>query len=673
MKASIESKILSESIEKISEDIALYEEQCSNDTDLYTYKTLYFEFEERWEMALQYAKKAVQAQPYVSDVHYNLGYLYQVQGYLFEAYEQYCIAKELCLGGNSGSFSLDELDILIRDVLQQILEEQKGSEESSIQRKRWIDYMSIQNRLLWEVRSPSFHNGSDIIGQEYMDYPHLTKSYIGIAGLQSAKHFGYGGFSLNTLNELVEIQRVSDETTYYKTKLTEECFLPLLMSKRSGLIFKINGQSIPVLYTSPLQFVNYRIPKGDLEIFSQQDLFRVGQPVPIGHDEKRKRIVLNIFVDGLSQTVLDNHLSELMPHTCRFFEKGMICKNVHTAGDWTFPSIASIMTGQTLPTHKMLHSKLLRKIDPDTPLISEYFQAAGYNTTKIGGNWRIAPNYGYGRGFNRVFYQHMYEGLTAEKVISMAEEQMYCMRDTDQYIWMELGELHLIADELNMAPLISEFPITEITETQGKINSVKQNYDEAKIRYYKQQIMYLDRRLAGLYQYIEEHYSEEEIVVSLFADHGQGYLIPPDHEFLCDERTNIAFMTRGSGIEGQSEELISSCDYAPVMCRLAGIPFNYDVTDAHLPKTYGNDDEREFVVTESIHVGDPYQIILNGKDFTFYLKGTENVTSECRVPLDEYTVTFFDKKGEVIDDIERKQRLTQWCLKHIAPCVLYKN
>lgn len=105
---------------------------------------------------------------------------------------------------------------------------------------------------------------------------------------------------------------------------------------------------------------------------------------------------------------------------------------------------------------------------------------AGYNTTKIGGNWRIAPNYGYARGMNRVHYQHMYEGFPIEKVVSEVEEQIHTMRETDQFIWMEIGELHLIADEYNVAPLQEQFMIWENDNINGKINSVKQEYDETK-------------------------------------------------------------------------------------------------------------------------------------------------------------------------------------------------
>ena len=90
--------------------------------------------------------------------------------------------------------------------------------------------------------------------------------------------------------------------------------------------------------------------------------------------------------------------------------------------------------------------------------------------------------------------------------------------------------------------------IWENDNTKGKINSVKQEYDETKRKYYLKQIEYVDRKLAGLYQYIENNYEENEIVITLFADHGQGFLVRPEEEFLCDERTKIAFMTKGGGV-----------------------------------------------------------------------------------------------------------------------------
>lgn len=262
---------------------------------------------------------------------------------------------------------------------------------------------------------------------------------------------------------------------------------------------------------------------------------------------------------------------------------------------------------------------------------------------------------------------------STEKIVSDTIEQMHRMRETDQYIWLETGELHKIADGLDLGFLMSEILISDIREITAGENSVKQAYDEMKIKYYIQRMASVDRKLAALFQYIEEHYLEDEILISLFADHGQGYLVRTEEEFLGPGRSKVAFMVRGNRLQGQSEELISTCDYPAILCKMAGIPFQYDGTDAHLPLTFGGTEEREYAISESIHVNDPYYISLKGKDFDFYLESKEPVTSECRIPLKEYTVKLLDKSGNELHDMENIMKCRDVCLEHIAPCVIFDN
>lgn len=602
---------------------------------------------EKKEEALQVAIVQEKRTPYVADVHCDLAYMYQVQKQWVKAYEEYSIARELNIGGNTGNISIEQIDMQKENVLKQAAEElDSATKEEILTKKHFIDYMVIQEELNWQVSNSVFHNErSTIIGKEYVDYLNLPKMFLGISGLQSACRLLINSLSKDTITEKAELQRASDETNVFETTLEQESFVSIILPSKEILSFETENEKADIYYSSPLQYVNYRVPKGHMRIVSQNTPLRIGEITPIVHNDKRKRLVLSIFADGLSQTVLEKNFEKLMPHTYKFFKKGMVCENTRTAGDWTFPSVASIVTGQTMANHKMLHSKLLRKLDIDTPILYEYFKNAGYNTTKIGGNWRVAPNYGYARGMNRVYYHHMYEGYSAERVI---------------------------ADELNMAPIQSEFMVWENGILNEKFNSVKQKYDETKKKYYLKQIEYLDRRLAGLFQYIEEQYKEDEIIVSLFADHGQGYLVKPEDEFLSDGRTKVAFMFRGNGVSGHTEEIMSTCDYSAILCKLAGIEYNYANTDAHLPVTFGGEQEREFSVTESIHVGDPYQIVLNGKDFYFYLKGKEDVTSECLVPLEQYEMMLYDGNGNAVNDTGKMSYYEKWCLKHIESCVISK-
>lgn len=674
MNGKIEQLIMNGKYQEAWIVIAEYEKEYPLDADMDTYRVLCLNNAGEHQMALQYAYRAVQNQPYVADAHCNCGYAFELCENYFQAYEQYAVAKELALGGNPIGVPIEKIEESMQQILNIIMNRAQLGETDDIETdKRWINYIANMDRINWGIRRPVFHDGTNMIAQKYNDYPDLPEMFAGITGMQSAYHMIRNKLYVNTIMEETDLQRTYAMGSNIEIESDTECFVPLIMDGPGRLCVQTEKKQAEIEYNSPLQYIKYRVPKGKVLISSEDREFRLGEMVPIIHDRKRKPLILNIFVDGLSQTVLENHMEMLMPNTYRFFREGMICTNAHTAGDWTFPSIASIVTGQTMANHKMLHSKLLRKIDAETPILFEYFKNAGYNTTKIGGNWRIAPNYGYARGMNRVHYQHMYEGFPIEKVVSEVEEQIHTMRETDQFIWMEIGELHLIADEYNIAPLQGQFMIWENDNTKGKINSVKQEYDETKRKYYLKQIEYVDRKLAGLYQYIENNFEENEIVITLFADHGQGYLVRPEEEFLCDERTKIAFMTKGGGVSGKTEELISACDYTPIICKLAGIEYNYENTDASLPVVYGGEKEREFTVTESIHVGDPYQILLNGRDFTFYLKGIEKVTSECRVPLDTYEVKLSDKNGNILHDKDKINYYTKWCLDHIGSCRIYNN
>lgn len=71
-------------------------------------------------------------------------------------------------------------------------------------------------------------------------------------------------------------------------------------------------------------------------------------------------------------------------------------------------------------------------------------------------------------------------------------------------------------------------------EDVGK-TSVKQNYSWGKSQRYKKTIQYFDMLFGFLYNYIEKNYKDDEIVISLFADHGQGYLVPMINIF-CQRR-----------------------------------------------------------------------------------------------------------------------------------------
>ncbi len=673
MRRQIEALIEKEEFENAYMEIERYERLCPKDADLAVYKFLYHVYTGEYEAALEYARKAVKLMPYSADVHYNYATALQLFERWEEAYEQLGIAWQLAKCKNPCNLDTRELEQQMKETAKQIAIRHVSISADHIEWvQNWAKYLKFKENIGFDILSSIFNSNYPIVAEEYRDYVELPPLYVAVAGEEKSFWLRDRPLEKEIRDKIIEVQRVSQMTKEASIQTEEDCFLPIVMEQRALLKVECNGQNTEVPYTQPYQYVNYRIPKGKTALSSGIP-FRLGEAVPIEHSRDRKRLVLSIFVDGLSQLALSEKFPEYMPHTYEFFKKGMICTNSYSAGDWTYPSVASLVTGQTPAEHRMLHPKLLRKLEADIPILYEYFKKAGYNTTKISGDWRGTPNYGYARGMNRVFYGNYYYVYSTEKIVSDTIEQMHRMRETDQYIWLETGELHKIADGLDLGFLMSEIPISDIREITAGENSVKQAYDEMKIKYYIQRMASVDRKLAALFQYIEEHYSEDEILISLFADHGQGYLVRTEEEFLGPGRSKVAFMVRGNRLQGQSEELISTCDYPAILCKMAGIPFQYDGTDAHLPLTFGGTEEREYAISESIHVNDPYYISLKGKDFDFYLESKEPVTSECRIPLKEYTVKLLDKSGNELHDMENIIKCRDVCLEHIAPCVIFDN
>ena len=53
------------------------------------------------------------------------------------------------------------------------------------------------------------------------------------------------------------------------------------------------------------------------------------------------------------------------------------------------------------------------------------------------------------------------------------------------------------------------------------------------------------------------------------------------------------------------------------------------------------------------------------------MSGIEPTTIECRVPLKVFNTKLLDEVGNEIEDDERKEKYTKYCLKHVGECMVY--
>lgn len=448
-----------------------------------------------------------------------------------------------------------------------------------------------------------------------------------------------------------------------------------LMPLSKNQQFTIGTQSVTINPTLrlPNRYYYYLFEKGDYAAITSQQEFAVGEFWPLVQKGSRPRLILNLFVDGLAKKITEQYgFAQCMPYTYKFFSKGTICQNAYTNAEWTQPSVASFFSGRRLTEHRMFHPEYSSENLYQMELFPEILEREGYLCAKIDGDWRSTPIMGYAKGMKRVLFQPSVMAMHSDGVLTEAMEHLEAFKDADDFLWICLPDLHDIADEFEMRTSIqtaAPLQFRELRHTEE--TSVRKGFDKAKIERLKMELRRMDTLLSSLYFYIESNYQEEEYIISMMSDHGQGYLIPEGGEFLDEGRTKVTMMFRGRNIPtGQCTSLMESVDLFPVLLNAAGIK-EFDLKDGNIPIYFGGTKDREYALSESIFPGSPYHCSLNYENEIFYFSSGENCSKSGRFYLNEYTVKLVDKAdGEEIKDEEKIAECTEIVLEHVKQFVI---
>lgn len=681
-KDKIETCLSDGNIEEAKLLLAQYEKEAPDDIDLVSMKMSYHLLNNDLEAAAELALLGVRRLPVSGDMYYNLAYIYELMGQWLEAYLNY--QRAIFLYDYMKDEKLKELDLEERasQMLENFVERMNQLsdwEEFETERKKFdvLKDLSLQG---WGFNDISFRNYRQIVGK-YFQANLGERRFVGVFKDQFlSKDFQKENLNMDVIHMKGEFLYVKEgqEIRIMDAENPEdsiEYLLPIACSKKNTMhMFRIGEQEYPVAQYHPNQFNYYRIPNNTYILSANKSYY--GNPIPLKRNPEKKRLVLSIFLDGMAQQVIQGaDFEKIMPYTYRYFKKGTICNRAYSASEWTQPSIATYVTGLDTTHHMLFHNVLDCSMPLDIPTIAEYFKNDGYYTANIAGDWRITPTNGHDRGYDRFVYQHQKAGFKVQEVIAEAINHLEAFQDVNQYFWISIGDLHDVADGDGL-PLEVEkdLPLELRTyEDKGK-TSAKQSYSNNKKAAYIRLATHCDRWLQYLYMYLEEHYQEDEIIVSLFADHGQGYLVEADRHFLSKERSNVAFMFRGGRAEGKGivSEIMSTCDYSCILRKLAEVKQPEVPIDGKLPKIFGGSEEREYALTESIHPRDPYQAAVFAKEETFFFINPYPVTDEGRFELADYTCWLEDLSGKRIQDDELCQKYLNIVLKHIAPILIYR-
>ena len=677
LKNQIESYFEQENFEEVSGLLHTYKEQYPSDRDLWFYECVLALTVGELEKAQKIADKCVHKFPTSYEAYYYQACVYQARGMILEALKSYHIAYDLNLYTHYAN------DSILEDIKVQIENLEDQFEKLLNEYIAYNDFVNISRMLsflnrrdvVWGKDEKMARSAKElIVGKEYWVTDDDLR-YIGIYRAPLPQFIGEENLSMiRTKAEFLKFDKKGNNNFVKGT--SDEYLLPIASAEIDNMHTFQSPEEVHKVGQLYSQHFNYYRVKNGMQIKSDKQAY-YGYPIPLEHKQGRRKLVLSFFADGLAQEVINgDDFEKLMPNTYKFFSKGTICTQAHSCSEWTYPSLATCVSGLDTLHHMMFHDKLDGELPKNSPTLIEYFKGKGYYTSKMDGEWRSIPSYGYARGLDQYVYQHQSMGARAEQEIMDVIEHLETFKETDQYLWMAVGDLHDVADGLDLSDAVQKNLTLEERELDELgVTSVKQNYSAKKTAMYKKTIQYFDMLFGFLYTYIENNYADDEILISLFADHGQGYLIPTGKPFLSKERTKVAFMFRGANVKQQvTDEIISTADYLPIMCRLADIQYDAASIDGKLPKAFGGLEEREYTITESLHPKDRYYAVANARDYEIYFENSEKTDEEGRFLLGDYKVFGFYKDAEntPITDAELLKRYENIFLERIAEHIIYE-
>ncbi|MDO4720825.1 MAG: sulfatase-like hydrolase/transferase [Peptostreptococcaceae bacterium] len=656
-------------LDRFSDLIEEYEQKFPYDLEIFTWKGAYHFCKMEWEEAERFFLEGIRINPYHYDLNFNLALLYEQTGRYFLAYEYYSKSNYLQEGRCGDIESI--LNLLI-EKMQKKSEELTDEEEIAKFHKELEDFNRDFEKNLrdgfgmkcispwgWEMEIP-------FIGEFLPSRKEYYVANYNRIGIMNSRAKTY---------DSVEIRKAVSYRDHCRLYFEEEHLIPVAIDE-SGFI-EIEHNGIPYkMYQFGKTYHYYRL-SGAIRIkAADRSPVIVGEPVVYRKQPQRKSLVLSLFIDGLTQAFLnENDFSECMPNTYRYFSKGIHCVRAYSTGEWTYPSLASYFTGVYHQTHKMFLPVIDQSLPEGYKILGEYMKEAGFTTGTFSGNWRTNPDYGYIRGMDKTVTGTYGERFSVREIVAELIDNMDAMKETNQYYYVNIMELHDVADEYKLPLQVqTALSLKELRQDmKNDSTSVKQVFSEEKEARYREQMKYVDKYLGILFEHIRKTFSDQEVLVTLFSDHGQGFLIHEGEFFLDDKRTQVPLLINDGGKELRiCEEPISAVDYLPIMGSLVGFEVEMKSIDGILPKYFGGESERDFTVSENLFPGDTYKIALRSKKDVFYFESKEEVEYDGRVLLDEFDVKLMDIDGNPIFDADREKRYIDFVMDHMRYFRIYR-
>ena len=378
--------------------------------------------------------------------------------------------------------------------------------------------------------------------------------------------------------------------------------------------------------------------------------YAVGTPIRLGHSPQRRKLVLNLLVDGLSWAAARPYAATHLPHVMRFFSRGVIFDQHFSTSEYTLPAHPAIETGY-YPHHTQIFNE---KAGYELPLhmttISEQMKAQGYYCAAP-----LASTHGVSHGVMRGFDRLIATGwtLNAVNAVDSAIRHLKAFDEADLFLFLHINDAHPY-DALDFkfdTAVETHIPLAErIFNQKTPAAAVRLPSLHIHQEQYLERIRQVDRSLGQLLSYLEQHFNEDEYLVNLYSDHGVSIFNRNNTgavDVISENSTCAAWMMRGAGVpEGiVVHDLTSTVDIYPTLGHLCGFPVNDDI-DGRLPAVFGGT-ARDAAYSMSMFPGQTYKLAVRNHEHVLRLETREVLDEDGTVDFTDARVGIYPRGHEL--------------------------
>lgn len=373
--------------------------------------------------------------------------------------------------------------------------------------------------------------------------------------------------------------------------------------------------------------------------------FILGKPIPLGHSPKRRKVVINIFLDALSWQAVKERNYDLVPNIMNFFRKGVIFDDTRTTSEFTLPAYPAIETGMYPHHTQIFNEKGSHSLNADILTLGEQMRNLGYYCTVPIGSGDVIYDE-VTRGYDRLIVNQT--STYIHTGVGRAIQQLQAFHECDQFMVLHTLDAHPWSQSGVGIPLE--------TQTQLSLHDLLIGADEAEMsvnltdrlvyrHWVEVGIREADRSLKELFDFIEANYQDDEYLITLYSDHGTT-IYDKVHYRLSKHVAGSAFMVRGGGVPavGLDEELVSTVDIYPVLAHLLGFPVP-DNVDGQLPAVFGGK-PRKYAYSMSMFPAQTFKLNVCDKEHECRVESREVTDEDGRVDLRDASVEVYDRRTE---------------------------